>query len=223
MFINTPNLYNSDADKSYYDTSVGALSAIQESFEYFSNPQHKLPCVNYTQKILDSDYATLVYNSCQTFEAAKSATSLNYNDSTIIYNYDKNPKIIAYVWDNAKVSRNETYDKNGNAKTVGAMALDALLDDGMSDDPNGSFTAANGMTYAKYRNDGTLSSAYESYIRSGAQSKTVNNTTNNNNNSPVVYSPNILIDGQKITSVVVDGINAITRSSGNSPLVEMGG
>jgi hypothetical protein len=114
-----------------------------------------------------------------------------------------------------------SHDKNGNPKTVGAMALDALLDDNGKDNSE-SFTGANGMTYAKYRNDGTLSSAYESYIR-GNTSKTITNNTTNNTQQPVVYSPNILIDGQKITSVVVDGINAITRSSGNSPLVEMGG
>lgn len=114
-----------------------------------------------------------------------------------------------------------SHDKNGNPKTVGAMALDALLDDNGKDN-NESFTGANGVTYAKYRNDGTLSGAYESYIR-GNTSKTITNNTTNNTQQPVVYSPNILIDGQKITSVVVDGINAITRSSGNSPLVEMGG
>jgi hypothetical protein len=114
-----------------------------------------------------------------------------------------------------------SHDKNGNPKTVGAMALDALLDDSPVD-KSGSFTGANGVTYAKYKNDGTLSGAYESYIR-GNTSKTITNNTTNNTQQPVVYSPNILIDGQKITSVVVDGINAITRSSGNSPLVEMGG
>jgi hypothetical protein len=101
------------------------------------------------------------------------------------------------------------------------MALDAMLDDNGKDNSE-SFTGANGVTYAKYRNDGTLSGAYESYIR-GNTSKTITNNTTNNTQQPVVYSPNILIDGQKITSVVVDGINAITRSSGNSPLVEMGG
>ncbi len=52
-----------------------------------------------------------------------------------------------------------------------------------------------------------------------ASGKTVNQTINN---SPTTLQNNvtILLDGKKITGAVVDGINAITRSSGKSPLVE---
>ena len=48
------------------------------------------------------------------------------------------------------------------------------------------------------------------------------NQTINNNSSPttVQVSPTIMIDGKKITSAVIDGINAITVSAGKSPLVE---
>lgn len=119
-------------------------------------------------------------------------------------------------WQNAGIDiHNLTHDKEGNPKAIGTAVLDALLDDSPVD-KSGSFTM-NGVQYAKYGNDGRLSSAYESYIR-GNVNKTASVT--NNNNTTRTENINLLIDGQKITSVVVDGINAITRSSGNSPLVE---
>lgn len=57
---------------------------------------------------------------------------------------------------------------------------------------------------------------------SGASNKTVNQTNVTNNSGPttVEVNPTILLDGRKITGVVIDGINAITRSAGKSPLVE---
>lgn len=40
---------------------------------------------------------------------------------------------------------------------------------------------------------------------------------------PIIqFSPHISIDGRRITAEVVEGINNITRSSGNSPLIELG-
>jgi hypothetical protein len=39
----------------------------------------------------------------------------------------------------------------------------------------------------------------------------------------VEFSPTIFIDGRKITATVVDNINTMTRSSGKSPLIELGG
>lgn len=66
----------------------------------------------------------------------------------------------------------------------------------------------------------TDTSLYNDYQVS--QNKTVNQTNTTNNSSPVKVevNPKIYIDGRKITSTVVDGINAITVSSGKSPLVE---
>ena len=112
-----------------------------------------------------------------------------------------------------------SHDKNGNPQTVGALALDALLDDGMKDDKSGSFTGANGVTYAKYKSDGSLSSAYESYIRGNAAANKTVNTTNNNNTTRT-ETINLVVDGKKMASVVVDAINATTRSTGMSPLRE---
>lgn len=61
------------------------------------------------------------------------------------------------------------------------------------------------------------------------QSKTINNNdysaqaqSDGDKQSPIVLSPTIQIDGRKITSVVVDNINQMTRSSGNSPLIQLG-
>ena len=121
-------------------------------------------------------------------------------------------------WQNAGIDiHNLTHDKEGNPKAIGTAVLDALLDDSPVD-KSGSFTQ-NGVQYAQYNPDGTLSKAYENYIR-GNVNKTVNTNTTNNNNTTRTENINLLIDGQKITSVVVDGINAITRSAGQSPLYE---
>jgi hypothetical protein len=44
-----------------------------------------------------------------------------------------------------------------------------------------------------------------------------------NSTTPIVLTPTIAINGRAITSVVLDDINNMTRSSGNSPLIELGG
>ena len=75
----------------------------------------------------------------------------------------------------------------------------------------------------KYNTDGTETDLYKKYLATqGTQNKTVNQTNVTNNSSPttVQVNPTILLDGRKITGAVIDGINAITRSSGKSPLVE---
>ena len=108
-----------------------------------------------------------------------------------------------------------THNKEGKATTVGSIVMDKML--GANEKDNSESFTMNGVTYAKYGANGQLSSAYENYIR-GNVNKTASVT--NNNNTTRTENINLLIDGQKITSVVVDGINAITRSSGNSPLVE---
>ncbi len=57
----------------------------------------------------------------------------------------------------------------------------------------------------------------------GSQTKVVNQSQINNNSQPTIaFTPTIMIDGRKITSVVVDDINNTTRSTGNSPLIQMG-
>ena len=43
------------------------------------------------------------------------------------------------------------------------------------------------------------------------------------NQTQMTFSPVIKIDSKVITQAVVEGINNITRSSGNSPLIELGG
>lgn len=72
----------------------------------------------------------------------------------------------------------------------------------------------------KYNTDTIDTSLYKGYQVS--QNKTVNQTSTTNNSSPVKVevNPEIYIDSRKITSTVIDGINAITVSSGKSPLVE---
>ena len=56
-----------------------------------------------------------------------------------------------------------------------------------------------------------------------SQTKVINQSQiTNNTQQPVMFQPTILIDGRKITATVVDNINTMTRSSGNSPLIQLG-
>lgn len=59
-----------------------------------------------------------------------------------------------------------------------------------------------------------------------SQTKVVNQFQTNNSTTqeqPIMFQPVIQIDGRKISAVVVDSINNMTRSSGKSPLIELGG
>lgn len=57
----------------------------------------------------------------------------------------------------------------------------------------------------------------------GSQTRVINQSQIGGSEPVINFSPIIQIDGQRITSVVIDGINGRTRSSGSSPLIELGG
>ena len=58
----------------------------------------------------------------------------------------------------------------------------------------------------------------------GSQTKVINlSQTVQNTEQPILFQPTIMIDSRKITAAVIDGINGMTRSSGKSPLIELGG
>lgn len=86
-------------------------------------------------------------------------------------------------------------------------------------------------TYAAggYPNKGSLFIAGESGAElignfGTSQTRVINQSQITNNNSqPINFSPIIQIDGRKITSTVVENINSMTRSSGMSPLITLGG
>ena len=111
MWIATPDLSIKANNCQYYDMFYEAQDAVDSYKDYFNNPQHKLPPVYYTNRILDSDYATLIYNACEKTSGFKNIISIDNVDSShnVIYNYVNNPNTIAYVWDNSQVTRNETY------------------------------------------------------------------------------------------------------------------
>ena len=64
-------------------------------------------------------------------------------------------------------------------------------------------------------------SAYDRVRAGAADSTTVKSEASNQ--TQLMFSPVIKIDSKVITQAVVEGINNITRSSGNSPLIELGG
>ena len=56
-----------------------------------------------------------------------------------------------------------------------------------------------------------------------SQTKVINQSQiTNNSEQPILFQPTIQIDGRKISAVVIDDINNRTRSSGNSPLIQLG-
>lgn len=80
-----------------------------------------------------------------------------------------------------------------------------------------------------YPNKGSLFIAGESGAElignfGTSQTRVINQSQITNNSSqPINFSPIIQIDGRKITSTVVENINSMTRSSGMSPLITLGG
>lgn len=109
-----------------------------------------------------------------------------------------------------------SHDDKGNPTTVAAWAMDNLF--GLSKH------AAGG-----YPNKGSLFLAGESGAElvgnfGGSQTRVLNSSQmSGGSESSVVFSPTIQIDGRKISAVVIDNINSMTRSSGRSPLIELGG
>jgi hypothetical protein len=109
-----------------------------------------------------------------------------------------------------------SHDDKGNPTTVAAWAMDNLF--GLSKH------AAGG-----YPNKGSLFLAGESGAElvgnfGGSQTRVLNSSQmSGGGESSVVFSPTIQIDGRKISAVVIDNINSMTRSSGRSPLIELGG
>ena len=105
---------------------------------------------------------------------------------------------------------------------AGSNLYDLQHENDTEKDDTFAYTSKSGITREalKYNTDGTETELYKNYQAS--QGKTVNQTNVTNNSSPttVQVNPTIMLDGRKITGAVIDGINAITRSSGKSPLVE---
>jgi hypothetical protein len=108
-----------------------------------------------------------------------------------------------------------SHDDKGNPTTVAAWAMDNLF--GLSKHAAGGFP-----------NKGSLFLAGETGAElvgnfGGSQTKVINQSQMKNNaEQPVLFQPTILIDGRKITATVIDNINTMTRSSGNSPLIQFG-
>ena len=108
---------------------------------------------------------------------------------------------------------------------AGANLYDLQHENDTEKDDTFTYTSKSGAKreVLKYNTDGTETDLYKKYLATqDTQNRTVNQTNVTNNSSPttVQVNPTILLDGRKITGAVIDGINAITRSAGKSPLVE---
>ena len=109
----------------------------------------------------------------------------------------------------------KSHDAEGNATTWPAKLLDKMI-------------GANRYAAGGFPNKGSLFLAGESGAElvgnfGGSQTKVINQSQiTNNSEQPILFQPTILIDGRKITATVVDNINTMTRSSGNSPLIQLG-
>ena len=114
MFITTPNLsYNANnISGAYAESYYESLGAVNDYEEFFGNAQHRLPPVSYKNKLLDSDYATFVYNNSKYYEAietvADSAETGIKTSDLIKYNYSYNPSRVSFTWGNSQVTRSET-------------------------------------------------------------------------------------------------------------------
>ena len=112
MIVMSPNLTqfkdNDDTDlsPSYNESYNESLDAVNGYIEFFGNPQHRMPPVSYSNLLLSSEYATFIYNNCETYNAIDFSDSYIDND-VLIKNFENNPTTVAYVWGNSKVTRSE--------------------------------------------------------------------------------------------------------------------
>lgn len=109
----------------------------------------------------------------------------------------------------------KSHDSEGKATTLPAKLFDKIL--------GADRYAAGGLP-----NKGSLFIAGESGAElvgnfGGSQTKVINQSQmGQSSEQPILFQPTIQIDGRKISAVVIDDINNRTRSSGNSPLIQLG-
>lgn len=119
------------------------------------------------------------------------------------------------------------------AADVAAKAVENPVGNGLNPSPEGldNFKGLNWKKHAAggFPNKGSLFLAGETGAElvgnfGGSQTRVINQSQMGGlGGSPVIeFSPTIQIDGHRITSVVVEGINNRTRSSGSSPLINLG-
>ena len=122
MIVMSPNLsyvkdknINSDPYSSC-NSYRESLNAVNEYVEFFGNPQHRMPPVSYSNLLLSSEYATFIYNNCESYNAID-FSNLYTDTEILVKNFENNPLTIAYVWGNSKVTRTE-HLYNGSIKNT---------------------------------------------------------------------------------------------------------
>lgn len=140
-----------------------------------------------------------------------------------------------WIYDATQKVKDFIQEWNSTWESVGEKVYDLSHDEeGNSKGWGGFWEGVGGMIYDSthaaggFPNKGSLFLAGETGAElvgnfGGSQTKVINQSQiNNNTEQPVLFQPIILIDGRKITATVVDNINTMTRSSGNSPLIQLG-
>lgn len=140
-----------------------------------------------------------------------------------------------WIYDATQKVKDFIQEWNSTWESVGEKVYDLSHDEeGNSKGWGGFWEGVGGMIYDSthaaggFPNKGSLFLAGETGAElvgnfGGSQTKVINQSQiSNNTEQPVLFQPTILIDGRKITATVVDNINTMTRSSGNSPLIQLG-
>ncbi len=111
-----------------------------------------------------------------------------------------------------------SHDDKGNATTTGAKILDKIIG---ADKYAGGGIPDKGSLFIAGEQGPELIGNF-----GGGQTRVINQqqlmSESTSSPAPILFQPVIQIDGRKISAVVVDNINNMTRSSGNSPLIELG-
>lgn len=223
-------IVNADDISNILDLSSG-IDGIQESLD---NLSINIP----TPRILTKDFWVEVAGYVKGFIADVKKGNLFKDWEIGADEFDKKLKKYFPDWEDFYKRLGEAiYDAlhpKEYAAEVAAKAVENPVGNGLNPSAEG-LENFKGLKWSKHAaggfpNKGSLFLAGETGAElvgsfGGSQTRVVNRSQMGGigSSAPIVFTPTIMIDGRRITSVVLDDINNMTRSSGSSPLIELGG
>lgn len=113
----------------------------------------------------------------------------------------------------------KSHDSEGNATTTGAKILDKII--GVEHYATGGIPSKGSLFVAGESGPELIGNFGGNQTRVINQQQLMSGSTSSP--APILFQPTIQIDGRKISAVVLDNINSMTKSGNNAPLIQLGG